>query len=75
MFLIIIKFTCSYISLKDLFFLGDNKQFSNLEEKHHRNKCEMVIQKSPGEEKEVGWLIKRAKRARFSSAPKIHPTS
>lgn len=33
MFLIIIKFTCSYISLKDLIFLGDNKQFSNLEGK------------------------------------------
>lgn len=37
MFLIIIKFARSYISLKDLFFLGDNKQFGNLKEKRHRN--------------------------------------
>lgn len=40
MLLIIIKFTCSCISLKDLFFLGDNKQFSNLEGKCDRNKRE-----------------------------------
>lgn len=53
MFLIIIKFTCSYISLKDLFFLGDNKQLTNLEEKHHRNNCGKILQNSP-EEKQDG---------------------
>jgi len=53
-FLIIIKFTCSYISLKDLFFLGDNKQFGNLEEKRHRNNYKKILQKYPGEDRQGG---------------------
>jgi len=41
MFLIIIKFTCSYIPLRYFLILGGNKQFSNLEEGCHRDECDM----------------------------------